>query len=228
MKLFNFIKRQKKTDFSPEQTIRRLVDYMPDFYRTHRQFINCVKYLDKREWELALDSLIDLADETEHYFSEDFWLGLAYASDQMGLTDKANYCRKQIKRNEKDIKSKTQFGWTTIKFDDTHFQHHISDKLKEEWATERREKDKVQDLLSKEGVHLKSHGRSGFLYITDNGKIAEVEFELGMNGLILYFNSLTSWALPTKRKLSTDEKQKIKIDINNWATKTKNAIEFDD
>ena len=228
MKLFNFIKRQPKTDFSPEETIRRLVDYMPEFYRTHRQFINCVEFLDNREWELALDSLIELADETEHYFSEDFWFGLADSADKMDLTDKANYCRKQIKRNEKDVKSKTPFGWTTIKFDDTNFQHHISDKLKEEWATERRGKDKVQELLTKEGVHLKSHGRSGFLYITDNGKIAEVEFELGINGLILYFSSLTNWSLPTKEALTVDEKQKIKSDINNWATNTKNAIEFDD
>ena len=228
MKLFNFIKRQPKTDFSPEQTIRRLVDYMPDFYRTHGQFINCVEFLENREWELALDSLIELAHETEHYFSEDFWLGLADSADKMNLTDKANYCRKQIKRNVEDIKSKTPFGWTTIKFDNTHFQHHISEKLKEEWATERRGKDKVQELITKEGVHLKSHGRSGFLYITENGKIAEVEFELGMNGLILYFNSLTNWSLPTKQTLTADEKQKIKIDINNWATKTKNAIEFDD
>ena len=76
-------------------------------------------------------------------------------------------------------------------------------------------------------MHLKSHGRSGFLYITDNGKIAEVEFELGMNGLILYFDGLTNWSLPTKQILTKDEKQKIKNDIINWATKTKNAIEFD-
>lgn len=227
LKLFNFIKRQPETDFSPEQTIGRLVDYMPDFYKTHRQFINCVEFLDNREWEHALDSLIELANETEHYFSDDFWLGLADSAEKMGLTDKAKYCRNQINRNERDIKSKTPFGWTTIKFDDTHFQHHISEKLKEEWATERRKKDKVQELITKEGVHLKSHGRSGFLYITANGKIAEVEFELGINGLILYFNSLTNWSLPKKQTLTAEDKQKIKIDINNWATKTKNAIEFD-
>jgi hypothetical protein len=201
---------------------------MPDLYKTHRQFSNCVEYLENREWELALDSLIELADESGHYFSEEFWLGLANSADKMQLADKANYCRKQIKRNADSVKSKTPFGWTTIKFDDTHFQHHISEKLKEEWANERREKDKVQEMIETEGVHLKSHGRSGFLYITDNGKIAEVEFELRMNGLILYFNSLTNWSLPTKQTLTADEKQKIKIDINNWATKTKNAIEFDD
>ncbi|MGX7687816.1 hypothetical protein ACWA1C_11675 [Flectobacillus roseus] len=77
-------------------------------------------------------------------------------------------------------------------------------------------------------MHLKSHGRSGFLYITDNGRIAEVEFELGMNGLIFYLNSLTNWSLPTKQILTVDDKQKVRNDIINWATKTKNAIEFDD
>lgn len=215
-------------DFSTEQTIKRLVAYMPDFYRTHIQFRNCTEYIENREWELALDSLIELADETEHYFSEEFWLGLANSADKMQLVAKANYCRKQIQRNENEIKTKILFGSTIVKNSDKHFQCHISEKLKEAWATKRREKDKVQKLITKEGVHLKSHGRNGFLYITDNGKIAEVEFELGMNGLILYFNSLTNWSLPTKQKLTTDEKQKIKININNWATKTKNAIEFDD
>lgn len=201
---------------------------MPDFYKTHKQYINCVEYLNHREWELALESLIELADETEHYFSEEFWFGLADSAEKMHLSDKADYCRKQIKKNKQHIKSTTPFSWTTIKYDDTLFQHHISEKLKEEWSTTRREKDNVQELLIKEGVHLKSQGRSGFLYISEKGKIAEVEFELGGNGLILYFNSLTNWSLPTKQILTVDEKQKIKIDINNWAIKTKNAIEFDD
>lgn len=96
VKLFNFIKRQRQTDLSPEQTIRRLVDYVPDFYRTHKQFINCLEFIENREWELALDSLIELADAPEHYFSEDFWFGLADSADKLGLIDRASYCRKQI------------------------------------------------------------------------------------------------------------------------------------
>ncbi|HET6994704.1 MAG TPA: hypothetical protein VFI06_06965 [Chitinophagaceae bacterium] len=228
MKLFNFRKKQPKTDISPEQTIRRLVAYMPGVYNTHGQLISCFEYLDNKEWELALNSLIELANETGHYFSEDFWLELADSADKMGLTNKSNYCRQQIRRNQKDIKFRITFGSTMVKVDDNHFDLHTSDKIQEEWAIERRSKDKVQELLTKEGVHLKSHGRTGFLYITDNGKIAEVEFELGMNGLILYFNSLTNWSLPTKELLTADEKQKIKIDIKNWVAKTKNKVEFDD
>jgi hypothetical protein len=226
--LFDFIKRKQEMDFSPEQTMRRLIEYMPEFYKTHRQYINCVDFLEHREWELALDSLIELADETGHYFSEDYWIGLADSAEKMKLSKKSNYCRQQIKRNENDIKSKIPFGWTTIKIDSNHFQSHISEKLKDEWATKRRDKDQVLSLIDKDGVHLKSHGRTGFIYVVDNGKIAEIEFELGVKGLILYFSNMTNWELPTRLLLTTEEKLNIRNKISNWSTTTGNAIEFDD
>jgi hypothetical protein len=215
-------------DFSPEQTMRRLIEYMPEFYKTQRQYINCIDFLEHREWELALDSLIELADETGHYFSEDYWIGLADSAEKMKLSKKSSYCRQQIKRNENDIKSKTPFGWTTIKIDYNHFQSHISEKLKDEWADKRRNKDQVLSLIDKDGVHLKSHGRTGFIYVVDNAKIAEIEFELGVNGLILYFSNMTNWELPTRLLLTTEEKLNIRNKISNWATTTRNAIEFDD
>ncbi len=228
VKLLKCMKRNDKSNLSPEQTIRRLLDYMPDFYRTHRQFINSTEFLDHREWELALDSLIELTVETEHYFSEHFWLGLADAADKMELSDKAVYCRKQVRRNEKEVKSKTPFAWTTVKIDDTHFKHHISEKLKEEWASARRKKDEVLELLRKDGVHLRSHGQSGYLYITDNEKILEVEVEFGMATFILYFDKATHWVLPSKQALKHEEKQKVKMLIDKWAIETKNAIEYGD
>jgi hypothetical protein len=228
MKLFDFIKRKQQTDFSPEQIMRRLVEYMPEFYKTHKQFVNSIDFLKHREWELALDSLIELADETGHYFSEEFWVELSKSADKMNLKSQVVFCRQQIERNEKEINMKTPFGWTTIKIDDNHFQHHIAEKLKEELVDDRREKDNVFELIKTDGIHLKSSGRTGFLYIVEKGKICEVEFELGTNGLILYFDSLKSWSLPTKKLLSIEEKQEIRNNITYWATKTKNAIEFDD
>ena len=44
--------------------------YLMNNVETPEQFINCIDFLDNREWELALDSLIELADETGHYFSD--------------------------------------------------------------------------------------------------------------------------------------------------------------
>jgi putative RNA 2'-phosphotransferase len=72
-----------------------------------------------------------------------------------------------------------------------------------------------------------------------------VEIELGYNNQkppeILYhgtgeksFQSIIDTGLEKRSRQhvhltsNIDEKQKIKMDINNWATKTKNAIEFDD
>jgi len=228
VQLFNFKKRKQKVEFSPEQTMRRLIEYMPDYYKTHHQYINSVEFLENREWELVLDSLIALADETGHYFSEDYWNGLADSADNMNLNKKRNYCRQQIRRNDIEIQSKTPFGWTTVKIDKNHFQSHISEKLKDEWADQRRTKDQVLSIIHKDGVHLKPHGRTGYVYIVDNGKIAEVEFEVGVNSLILYFSVMTNWEFPTRILLTTDDKLSIKTSIINWATKTNNAIEFDD
>lgn len=226
--LFNYIKRKPIVKSSPEQTLWRLIDYMPDYYKTQQQYLNCVDFLEHRELELALESLIALADESGHYFSEDYWLGLADSADKINLNKKSNFCRQQIRRNDNEIKSITPFGCTTVKIDDNQFLSHISEKLKEEWADKRRTKDKVISIIDKDGVHFKPHGRDGYLYIVNKGKIAEVYFELGVKSLIIYISNMTNWEFPTRILLTTDDKLYIKTSIIDWATKTKNAIKFDD
>lgn len=94
---YKLIVQNQKTNLRPEQIIRRLVDFIPHICKTHRQFVCYVEFAEQKEWELALDSLVELADETEYVFPNDFWLGLADAADKMNLQDRAIYCRKQIK-----------------------------------------------------------------------------------------------------------------------------------
>lgn len=67
------------------------MEYIPDSYQSHRQYVFCREFLENKEWELALDSLIELADETQHPFPDDFWDGMAEAATKMGLTEKAEY-----------------------------------------------------------------------------------------------------------------------------------------
>ncbi|QNA42864.1 hypothetical protein [Lacibacter sediminis] len=81
--------------------MRRLIANLPDSYRKDIHVTNSIEFLDKREWGLALDSLIEFAEETEFHPSEEFWLGLAGTADKMKLTDIANYCRKHLDINEK-------------------------------------------------------------------------------------------------------------------------------
>lgn len=91
MKLFNFIEKRSKT---PEKILRRLVEHIPTSHTSHHQFKNYAEFLEHREWGLALDSLIELADETPEYsFSEAFWLGLAEAADKMNLDKTCEYCK---------------------------------------------------------------------------------------------------------------------------------------
>lgn len=227
MKLFNFIQKKQSTDKTPNQIIKNLIDYLPAVYNDHRQLKNSNDFLQQNELGLALDSLIELTEETGHYFSDKYWLDLADAADKMEMNKERDFCRQQIRKTEKDLKFKVSFGSTVEKIDDTQFQHYTSEKIKNKWANERREKDNVDQIMNNDGLHFKSHGRNGFFYFVDKGRLAEIEYELGINGLIIWFNSTDNWAVPDKLPLTTDEKMTIKTEIEKWADRTKNAIEFD-
>ncbi len=227
MGIFDFIKKKKQETISPQKILQRLVEYMPDEYAQQKQFLNCREYLEYNEFGLALDSLIELTSETDHYFSEEFWQELKKAAKEMDMKSAVDYSNEQLKRNATDLDSITPFGWSTLKVDNTHYQSFISSKLKNEWAEERREKDKIQRILTKNGIHHKPHGRSGYIYYVKDGKLAEVEYELGMEGLILWFDSVNEWVLPEHRSFDDREKEELKNAIIEWSTRTKNAIEFD-
>lgn len=200
---------------------------MPAVYSNHRQLKNSNDFLQQNELGLALDSLLELTEETGHYFSDKYWLDLADAADKMEMNKERDFCRQQIRKTEKDLKFKVSFGSTVEKIDDTHFQHYTSEKIKDKWANERREKDNVDQILNNDGLHFKSHGRNGFFYFVDKGRLAEIEYELGVNGLIIWFNSTDNWGVPDKLPLTTNEKMTIKTEIEKWAERTKNAIDFD-
>jgi len=226
MGLFNFIKKKKQESISPEKILQRLVEYMPDEYTEQRQFINCKEYLKANELGLAVDSLIELTSETGHYFSEEFWQELKKAAKEMNMESAVDYSDRQLKRNASDLNSITPFGWSKLKIDETHYQIFISKLLKNEWADERRKKDKIQTILKQDGIHHKPHGRSGYVYFVKSGQLAEVEYELGQNGQMLLFDSVIGWTFPVEKEFENGEKDEVKNAITQWFSKTKNAIEF--
>lgn len=234
MGLFDFFKtktEQTKTepDLTTEQIIRALIDDIPEHYRTHRQFINCIEYLEQGEWALSHDSLIELADESEHFFSDDFWLGLADAATKMNLNEKADYCREQLRITKSKISWTIPKSSTVEKIDETHYQHYYSQKLKDSWDNKRREQDKLKSFINKEGFHLSKGGRNGTLYYIANGKVCEIYWEISgvpQFNILLYFESLDSWALPTKQKMTSDEKEKIKSELLDWLTEKNISAEL--
>jgi len=81
----------------------RAIVHVPHLYRLHAQFVNCTAYLAHHEWQLAHNSLIELAHETGYCFSDDFWLEMANAADAMQLTADALYCRQQLIKEFKSV-----------------------------------------------------------------------------------------------------------------------------
>lgn len=224
--IFNFI-RKNETQPSPKKIIKRLIDYIPEFYKNHRQFQNSIEFYEKNEFGLVLESLIELADETEHYFSEEFWTELGKSASLMKMDKVASYCKNQSKNTLKDLDYKLPFGWTTYKVSENNFQVHISEKLNEEWKTERRKKDGIEKLLTENGIHFSTKGRNGYIYFVENGKLIEFEWELEIGCIRLWFESANHWCLPIKSELKEGDKLRIKNMIIKWAENNKESIEFD-
>ena len=214
---------------SIQGVLQRLIDYLPSNYNGHRQHINCLEFMEHHEWGLALESLIELADESGHYFSNEYWEHLAQAADLMNLSEFSAYCQTQIARNARDLKTNIPpFGYTTEVLNSNTRKLYIADKIREESAAERREKDQVKPLLQTDGVHCKQYGRSGFFYVVDQGRLAEFEFEMGRGAEILYFNETNHWVLPNVMPITPTEKQQIREQIYQWSVQNSFSVDFSD
>jgi hypothetical protein len=221
MNIFSIFKKRKTEplELKPAAILRLTQDYVPEFYKDSEHFKESKDFLNHNEWGLALDNLIEMADVSGHYFSEDFWFNLATCADKMQKTQQAEYCRQQIIRNEKEIGRKTPKGWTTVKIDDNHFQQHIAEVVKDKWISERREKDNFDKLIAADGFHIKYHGRAGMIYYVDNGKVLEIDFEMSgvpQYDLLPYFDNLKSWTIPKNEPFAFKEQSAIKEELLEW------------
>jgi hypothetical protein len=221
MSIFAIFKRRKTepNDMTPAAILRVTQEYVPQFYRDSKHFQDSKEFLKQNEWGLALESLIELADESGHYFSETFWINLAICADKMKMNKEAGYCRQQIIKNEKELRTKTPNGWTTIKLDDTHYEHKIAEAVEDKWTNERYQKDNLDKLLKRDGFHLKSQGRAGTIYYIDNGRVLEICFEMSgvpQYDLLLFFDNIENWSIPKGEPLDVSQKTQIREQLLEW------------
>ena len=64
---------------------------VPAFLHTHRQYVSFREFIKENELELALDSLAELAGETDHRFSPSFWHELEIIAAKIGLPRKQRF-----------------------------------------------------------------------------------------------------------------------------------------
>ncbi len=211
-------------DNAPEEIINDVIDDVPEFYKTQEQFINCKKHLDNLEPDLALQCLINMANESGHFFANNFWNMLAKAADKMKLVAEGNLCRAQIIKNQKSISWIISKGSTVCKIDDTHYNHYYSQKTLDNWDNERRIKDKLQSFINIDGFHFVNNGRDGMLYYILKGKVCEIYWEMSgvpQYDIIISLDLIDSWALPVKQLLSESEKKSIEKDLLIWLSEHK-------
>ncbi|AEW00139.1 hypothetical protein Niako_3845 [Niastella koreensis GR20-10] len=204
---------------TPAAILRLTQLYVPEFYQDSKHFKDSKEFLEHNEWGLALESLVEMATDSGHYFSEAFWLELATCAEKMQMAEQADYCRQQVIRNEKEVGSKTPNGWTTIKLDDTHYEHKIAEVVEDKWTNERHKKDNLDKLLKQDGFYLKSYGRAGTIYYIDNGRVLEISFEMSgvpQYDLLLFFDNIETWSIPKGEPLNMNDKTKIREQLLEW------------
>ncbi|MDF2191501.1 hypothetical protein [Paraflavitalea sp. CAU 1676] len=213
----------------PAAILRLTLQYVPEYYRESQHYKDSVEFLQHREWELALDSLIELADESGHYFSETFWLDLSACADTMKLTQQGVYCREQVLRNERDLGWETPKGWTTIKIDEAQVEHKIAQIADDGWIKEHHLKDKVHKLMKRDGFYLKAHGRGGIIYYVEKGRLLEIGYELSMESTytkLLYFDVVKSWTFPDGAPLTADERAIVRVKLEVWLKLKRIRVEW--
>ncbi len=213
------------TKASPEKILRRLVDYMPGHYTRHPAFLRCVQRLDRGDCGGALAQLIALTGDFDHYFSDEFWRALARAAEALEMADEAARCQRQLARTLK-VAGGIPFGWTEAVISPTLRKTFIAERIKAAWVAKRRAKDGVDRLIRAEGLHLRMDGRAGTLYYVRGGRLAEIDGELGVSGLILYFSGTTHWSLPKRQTLTPEEISDLRASIEAWAGQGNGPVEL--
>jgi hypothetical protein len=223
MRFFNFFKKDDPPrSRSFEAIFGALIQNLPENYETHRQYVAAVDYIGAHKWQLALDSLAGLADETGHYFSDDFWYGLAEAADKMGLAGQSAYCRAQPQKTKAVLGWTPGAGTTLEKISDTQYKQHVSRKAQQGRDDERRKKDGLPGFIHKEGFHMPGNGRGGTLYYVRDRKVGEIYWEISgvpQYDLLIAVNSVNHWALPAPQTMTEAEKQKLRDELEVWLKK---------
>ena len=190
-----------------------LIDSVPDIYKEHSLWLQCTKFANQEIWDRSLDCLIQLAVESEHYFSGEFWKLSFELAESLKMQKQKDLCQKQINKIRED-KISLPLGWTSNKVSPGNFQLYIAHKQRERWDNERRQKDNISKLLNEEGFHFKPTGKTGYVYYVSQKRITEVEWH---EGEIVGSTLSKYWIFPEKKLLTKEEYLKVYNDLKEWA-----------
>ena len=92
------------------------------------------------------------------------------------------------------------------------------------WKFELWKKDRVNELIHKDGFYLKPDFRAGSIYYVNNNKLCQIYIEQsGVKELdiLIFFDQLSQWELPIQEKMTEDEKKLILEKLKIWLKEEK-------
>lgn len=196
---------------------------MPEQHKQTQPFQNCIAYLEKKDYPAAVNSLVELANSTTHYFYREYYEELAQAAAKLGMFGIAEALLQFVEENRRQVR--IPYGWTMGPIQKTDEplvstqETFISAKVRLEYKYQIFENDGAAGLLDKEGFHFKSHGRSGALYYVNNSRLAYADCELTSVGMEVYMPSLACWYLPVVQKMTDEERTQAVDAFRVWNNK---------
>ena len=115
-------------------------------------------------------------------------------------------------------------SWTENKISKHTFLINIPKEELETWEINQRKKDKVNNIIDKDGFHLKPDGRNGTIYFVENKQLCQIYFEnsaVKEFDILIFFDKLSEWKLPQKKTLLENEKIQIREKLIIWLNKNK-------
>jgi hypothetical protein len=91
----------------------------------------------------------------------------------------------------------------------------------QKFEIERRKKDNVDDLLSKDGFYDRRHGRDGYIYYVENGRLCEMYYELSCvkdYDINFFPIDLREWLNPKGTKIAVEHQLRILCNLRQWLT----------
>lgn len=122
-------------------------------------------------------------------------------------------------------------GWTETKCSENSHICRIPSSLNEQWNEERREKDKVDQLMSENGFYNIGGGRAGYIYYVEDAHVCEMGYE-GCGGeacqIGLYPIDLRKWIIPEGKSIDEEHQLKILRSMRQWlkSQKLKSSIDL--
>lgn len=223
MGIFSILgKRKTREDLKPDVILTQVLEYTPEVYKTSKYYAAASDFLASAATEQALDNIVGLAEESGHYFSEDFWLNLAVCANKMKLSEKTDFCYRQIARNKEEIGLYAPKGWTIIKVADNIHTFQIAKVIKEDWKGVQHKRDNLQEFIKENGFHLKPFGWGGTIYYIENGRVLEIDFELSSGkkyDMLLAFETIKHWTKPFEHPFTKKEKDAVRAKLVAWLKK---------